>query len=190
METTKAPSLVELCIETAIDNRKYLGDVGDVDFKFLEQILSHCSKEQLMHIEKRTKGRDLSPVTDKFWKRIFRQEFGSKATDELIQNIEEAKKMKQKKISYTWLKLYQAKLKKLEEEENEVGERVKRLYEKDGARKQSRQVRVCNKVEPSRKRKSNFGGQNQPMSKVRKRFQNCLEVRNARAMKTKKATNY
>ena len=112
METTKAPSLVELCIETAIDNRKYLGDVGDVDFKFLEQILSHCSKEQLMHIEKRTKGRDLSPVTDKFWKRIFRQEFGSKATDELIQN---AKKMKQKKISYTWLKLYQAKLKKLED---------------------------------------------------------------------------
>ena len=111
METGKAPTLLDLCIKTAIDNRKHLGNVGDVSTEFLEQILSHCSKEELVHIEKSTKGRDLSPVTDKFWKRIFKEEFGRRATDDVIE------KMKQRKVSYKWSKLYQAKLKSVEEDE-------------------------------------------------------------------------
>lgn len=50
-----APSLVDLCINMAIDNIRYLGDVGETDFYFLEQILPHCTKDQLMHVEKSTK---------------------------------------------------------------------------------------------------------------------------------------
>lgn len=49
------PSLVDLCVHVAIDNIRYLGDVGETDFDFLEQILPHSTKDQLMHIEKSTK---------------------------------------------------------------------------------------------------------------------------------------
>lgn len=49
---TKAPSLVDLCVETAIDNVRYLGNVGGIDIHLLERILPHCTKDQLMHVEK------------------------------------------------------------------------------------------------------------------------------------------
>ncbi|KAK6919674.1 hypothetical protein RJ641_015578 [Dillenia turbinata] len=41
-----APSLVELCIRTAIDDVRYLGDVGEIP---------HCTVDQLMHIENSTR---------------------------------------------------------------------------------------------------------------------------------------
>lgn len=180
MENRKPPSLVDLCINTAIDNRRYLGDVGDVELNLLEKILPHCSKEQLAHIEKSTKGRDLSPITDKLWRRFFEREFGIKAADEVIE------KMKRKKVTFKWSALYQAKLKGVEEAENKVGERLKGLYQKEGARKQSRQVQVCNKVPPSSRKKRILGGESKPINKVRKEYINCLEVRNIQVMKMKK----
>lgn len=180
MENIKPASLVDICINTAIDNRRYLGDVGDVELNLLEKILPHCSKEQLAHIEKSTKGRDLSPITDKLWKRFFEMEFGIKAADEVIE------KMKRKKVTFKWLALYQAKLKEVEEAENNVGERLKQLYQKEVALKQSRQVQVCNKVPPSSRKRRILGGEIKPINKVRKEYMNCLEVRNIQAMKVKK----
>lgn len=50
----KVPSLVDLCIRIAIDNVRYLGDVGETDIDLLGQILPHCTVDQLMHIEKST----------------------------------------------------------------------------------------------------------------------------------------
>lgn len=47
----KAPSLVDLCVQTAIDNIRYIGNVGPTDSHLLERILPHCTVEQLMHIE-------------------------------------------------------------------------------------------------------------------------------------------
>ncbi|KAL1567315.1 hypothetical protein AAHA92_02805 [Salvia divinorum] len=64
----KAPSLVDLCVNMAIDNVRYLGDVGETDNHLLERILCHCTLDQLMHIENITTDSDLSPVTDKLWK--------------------------------------------------------------------------------------------------------------------------
>lgn len=46
------PSLVDLCIKTAIDNVRYLGDVGETDINLLDRILPHCTLDQLMHVEK------------------------------------------------------------------------------------------------------------------------------------------
>lgn len=51
------PSLVDLCIKTAIDNLRYLGDVGETDLDLLDQILPHCTVDQLMHVEKCSKVR-------------------------------------------------------------------------------------------------------------------------------------
>lgn len=48
----KIPTLVELCIQTAIDNVRYIGDVGETDIHLLKDILPHCTADQLMHIEK------------------------------------------------------------------------------------------------------------------------------------------
>lgn len=49
----KIPTLVELCIQTAIDNLRYIGDVGETDIHLLKDILPHCTAaDQLMHIEK------------------------------------------------------------------------------------------------------------------------------------------
>jgi hypothetical protein len=52
-----APSLVDLCVNTAIDNLRYLGDVGETDLYLLERILPHCTLDQLMHIEKSSQVR-------------------------------------------------------------------------------------------------------------------------------------
>lgn len=49
-----APSLVDLCVKVAIDNVKYLGDVGETDLHLLERILPHCTKDQLIHVEDST----------------------------------------------------------------------------------------------------------------------------------------
>lgn len=46
------PSLVDLCVNTAIDNLRYLGDVGETDLYLLDRILPHCTLDQLMHVEK------------------------------------------------------------------------------------------------------------------------------------------
>lgn len=55
----KIPKLVDLCIQTAIDNVRYMGDVGETDILLLKEILPHCTADQLMHIENSTKVRVL-----------------------------------------------------------------------------------------------------------------------------------
>lgn len=50
----KIPSLLDLCVQTAIDNLRYIGDVGEVDTHLLERILPHCTVDQLTHIENST----------------------------------------------------------------------------------------------------------------------------------------
>lgn len=50
-EMSNVPSLVDLCVQTAIDNVRYLGDVGGVGEQLLERILPHCDVDQLKHIE-------------------------------------------------------------------------------------------------------------------------------------------
>ncbi|GMP67658.1 hypothetical protein CsSME_00027576 [Camellia sinensis var. sinensis] len=128
MTRRKVPSLVDLCVQAAVDNVRYLGDVGDTDIQLLDRILSHCTVEQLMHVENSTEGRDLSPVTDKLWKRFYELQFGGKSTNLVIE------RMKQKKVSFKWKKLYEAKAKDLEEAQQKSFDRIKELYKKEDAR--------------------------------------------------------
>lgn len=122
------PSLVDLCVQTAVDNVRYLGDVGETDIDLLGRILPHCSLEQLKHVEKSTEvrnsmiklsscsvtypspflmfkfffqGRDLSQVTDRLWKRFYQIEFGDKSLNQVVE------RMKQKKVTFKWKKLYE-----------------------------------------------------------------------------------
>lgn len=60
-EMQKVPSLRDLCVQKAIDNVRYLGDVGGTDEQFLRQILPHCTVEQLKHVEDSTEVRESSP---------------------------------------------------------------------------------------------------------------------------------
>ncbi|GFS45473.1 hypothetical protein Acr_00g0096270 [Actinidia rufa] len=124
----KAPSLVDLCVQLAVDNIRYLGDVGETDLHLLDRILPHCTVDQLRHIEDLTEGRDLSPVTDKLWKNFYELQFGAKSTNLVID------RMKQKKVSFKWKKLYEAKLKDLEECQQKSFDRIKELYKKEDAR--------------------------------------------------------
>ncbi|XP_024190317.1 uncharacterized protein LOC112194300 [Rosa chinensis] len=182
MEKGRLIRLDDRWVSIAIDNLDSFGDVGYLDFKFLDQVLPHCSKDQLIHIEKSTKGTDLTPITDKLWKKFFERDFGSKATDEVIEE------MKIRKVSSKWSELYQAKSKRVEEAEKEVSERLKKLYEKEAARKQSRQVRVLDKAPPSSSGNKRIGPNkgSKLMNKVRKEYLNSLEVRNLEAMKMKR----
>lgn len=50
----QAPALVDLCVQLAIDNMRYLGNVGETDHHLLDRILSHCTLDQLKHIENST----------------------------------------------------------------------------------------------------------------------------------------
>ncbi|KAM5557337.1 hypothetical protein ABKV19_024624 [Rosa sericea] len=182
MEKGRLIRLNDHWVSIAIDNLDSFGDVGYLDFKFLDQVLPHCSKDQLIHIEKSTKNTDLTPITDKLWKKFFEREFGGKATDKVIE------KMKIKKVNYKWSELYQAKSKRVEKAEKEVGERLKKLYEKEVARKQSRRVRVLDKVPPSLSSNKIIGSNkgSKLLNRVRKNYRNSLEVRNIEAMKMKR----
>ena len=46
-------------------------------------------------------GRDLSPVTDKLWKKFYEKEFGVESLNDTI------KRMKQAKLSFLWKQLYE-----------------------------------------------------------------------------------
>ncbi|RRT64965.1 hypothetical protein B296_00041431, partial [Ensete ventricosum] len=102
----KVPTLVELCLQTAISNVRYIGDVGEVDLYLLKDILPHCNIDQLTHIENSTEvshalGRDLTPVTDALWKRFYEQQFGVESANTVI------KRMKQKKVVFKWRQLFE-----------------------------------------------------------------------------------
>ncbi|KNA17359.1 hypothetical protein SOVF_080700 [Spinacia oleracea] len=147
----KAPSLVDLCVQTAIDNIRYIGDVGPTDSHLLEHILPHCTVEQLMHIENATSERDLSPVTDKLWKKFYEAEFGAKSVEVVVERV------KKFKVTFNWRQLYQAKLKEINENVEESLERLTQSYKNESARKQSRQIQLCAKVPPSSKRRTFCG---------------------------------
>ncbi|XVF60824.1 hypothetical protein PTKIN_Ptkin08bG0079100 [Pterospermum kingtungense] len=182
----KPPSLVDVCVRTAIDNVRYLGDVGETDSHLLECILPHCTMDQLLHVENCTKGRDLSSVTDKLWKNFYELQFGRASMNLVIE------RMKLKKVSFRWRQLYEAKLKDVQEAENKAIDRLKQLYKKEDARKQSRQVQLCTKVPPSSKR-SFFAGsgpgynlsnvKSNIMKKAKIDFMKSQEVKNLAAMR-------
>ncbi|XP_020091251.1 transcription elongation factor B polypeptide 3 [Ananas comosus] len=151
-ERKRIPTLVELCTRKAIDNLRYLGDVGELDLYLLKDIVAHCTVDQLAHIENSTKGRDLSPVTDSLWKRFYEQQFGVESTNLAI------KRMKQKHVFFKWKQLYEAKTKEREEAQNRVAEKLKQRYAESLAQKQSRQIRICSKIPPSGGKRSFWGG--------------------------------
>lgn len=182
----KTPSLVDLCVQTAIDNLRYLGNVGPVDHHLLERILPHCTLDQLTHIENASEGMDLSPVTDKLWKKFFEKQFGINCTNEII------RRMTEKRVSFRWSQLYEAKGKEMAQAENEAIDRLRERYKNADAKKQSRQVKTCTKLPPSSKRR--FWGDNGPgynvsnvksniMKKSKIEFLKSREVKNIAAMK-------
>ncbi|MFS7993765.1 putative RNA polymerase II transcription factor SIII, subunit A [Helianthus anomalus] len=181
----RIPTLVDLCVQKAIDNVRYLGDVGETDPYLLDRFLPHCTVEQLTHIEDSTVDRDLSPVTNKLWKNFYTQQFGSKSTNVVVE------RMKEKRVSFKWRQLYEAKLKDVEEAQQKSFERIKQLYKKEDAKKQSRQVQLCTKVPPSSSyKRSFFGGPGSSgntksgiMKKAKQEFLNSREVQNRSAMK-------
>nr|XP_043638588.1 uncharacterized protein LOC122609702 [Erigeron canadensis]XP_043638596.1 uncharacterized protein LOC122609702 [Erigeron canadensis] len=181
----RIPTLVDLCVQKAIDNVRYLGDVGETDQHLLERILPHCTMDQIKHIEEKTKGRDLSPVTDKLWKNFYVQQFGSKNANDVVD------KMKKKGVSHKWSELYKIKLEVLEEAEQNIGERLKQRYSNANAMKQSRQVQLCTKVPPSSNKRCFYGGpginlgntKSGLMKKAKLEFLNSREVKNLSAMK-------
>jgi len=186
MMERKVPSLVDMCIQLAIDNIRHLGDVGDTGLDLLERILPHCTVDQLKHIEDSTEERDLSPVTDKLWKKFYERQFGVNSTNLVCE------RMTQKKVSFKWKLLYEAKLKDLEEAQQKSFDRIKELYKKEDARKQSRQVQITKKVPPSSKKRSFYGGgpgsnisntKSSLMKKSKLQFLNCHEVKNLAAIK-------
>ncbi|XP_050385879.1 uncharacterized protein LOC126802309 [Argentina anserina] len=180
MEKGKLFRLDDGWVSVAIDNLDSLHDVGYLHFDFLKKVLPHCTKDQLIHIEESTKDVDLTPIANNLWKKFFEREFGFKATQEAIKNA-----------NPKWSELYQDKLKKLEEAEEQVGERLKSLYQKEAARKQSRQIRVLDKPPSSfsRNKRSCSSKGSKLMNKVRKDYRNSLEVRNIEAMKLKRTAN-
>ncbi|KAH6764096.1 hypothetical protein C2S52_012997 [Perilla frutescens var. hirtella] len=184
----KIPSLVDLCVQLAIDNVRYLGDVGETDSHLLDRILCHCTLDQLTHIENSTVDRDLSPVTDKLWKKYYKDSFGEDNFNTVVQ------KMRQKKVTFKWKQLYEAKLNEREEATQKSLDRIKLRYQEEDAKKRVRQVQLCSKVPPSSKKRSFWGGaaasniyntKSNIMKKAKMEFINSREVKNIAAMKTK-----
>ncbi|CAO2164257.1 unnamed protein product [Urochloa humidicola] len=85
----KPPSLVDICVQKAIDNLRILGNVDGIATELLKRILPHCMRPQLEHIEKQTQM-DLSDITDPLWRRFYRQQFGEDHTNLVIKRIKES----------------------------------------------------------------------------------------------------
>lgn len=185
VQRSPAPSLVDLCVKVVIGNIRYLGDVGETDSHLLEQILPHCTRDQLMHVENSTIGRDLSPVTDELWMKFYKKDFGEKNFNLVIE------RMKKKKVAFRWKQLYEAKTKDVFEAENVAANRLKQLYQKADAQKQSRQIRICEKVPPSSNKRSwgngpgygISGGKSSLMKKAKLDLLKSQEFKNLAAMK-------
>ncbi|KAK8970979.1 hypothetical protein KSP40_PGU017514 [Platanthera guangdongensis] len=128
MTSRKAPSLVKLCIGSVIANLRYVGNVGGIDLHLLQEILPHCTIDQLMHIEESTEEVDLSPVTNDLWKRFYEQQFGEDNTKLVI------RRMKEKQVVFKWRNLYKAKTKEREAFKHKSAERLKQRYEEANAR--------------------------------------------------------
>uniref|UniRef100_M1BGC0 Protein pof4 n=1 Tax=Solanum tuberosum TaxID=4113 RepID=M1BGC0_SOLTU len=188
----KVPSLVDLCVQTAVDNVRYLGDVGETDTHLLERILPHCSLEQLTHVENSTEGRDLSQVTDRLWKRFYQIEFGDKSINQVVE------RMKKVKVTFKWKQLYEAKTEEMEETQQRSFERIKELYQNENASMCFTSVSLffnlysqTAKPTSSSLHKgsglgSNFGNTKSPlMKKAKIEFVNSREVKNLAAMKNK-----
>ncbi|KAA0054521.1 transcription elongation factor B polypeptide 3 isoform X2 [Cucumis melo var. makuwa] len=136
----KIPSLVDLCVNKAIDNIRFLGDVGETDIHLLERILPHCTVDQLMHVEKSSEGRDLTPVTDKLWKKFYERQFGKESTTTVIE------RMRQKRVAFRWIQLYEAKMQDIEKNESKAADRIKQSYLKENARIHGRSSECGRKI--------------------------------------------
>ncbi|KAH9296425.1 hypothetical protein KI387_040013, partial [Taxus chinensis] len=151
----RPPSLLELCLQNAIDCIRYLGDVGETESDLLKVILVHCTPEQLKFIEDSTEGRDLSPVTDSIWLKFYERKFGEENAN-LVK-----KRMKQKGVCFKWKLLFEAKAEEHEKEQQKTLQkslnRLKQLYAKADQEKQNKQIQICTKVPPT-KRNRNYGG--------------------------------
>ncbi|XP_017243572.1 uncharacterized protein LOC108215582 isoform X2 [Daucus carota subsp. sativus] len=186
-EMSNVPSLVDLCVQTAIDNVRYLGDVGGVGEQLLERILPHCDVDQLKHIEDCSEGTDLSPLTDYLWKNFYHKKFGERSFNTVVQ------KMKSRNVTFQWRKLYEAKVKDMEEAQQKSIERMKKLYQNEDAQKKSRQVKLCTKVPPSSNKRNFYGGwgpgsivgssKSNLMKKSKVDFLKSQEVRNLTALR-------
>ncbi|GLJ49557.1 hypothetical protein SUGI_1051110 [Cryptomeria japonica] len=180
----RPPSLLSLCLQTAIDNIRYLGDVGETDSELLKVILVHCTPEQLRFIEDSTEGRDLSPVTDSLWLNFYERKFGEENAN-LVK-----KRMGQKGVCFKWKLLFEAKAEEQEKQQQKTLEkslnRLKQLYAKADQEKQNKQIQICTKVPPT-KGKRNYGGfgssvdlsnvKGRLMKKAKMEFIACREAR-------------
>eukprot|EP00897_Mesotaenium_endlicherianum_P009457 jgi/Mesen1/853/ME000112S10996 len=140
-------SLKTLCTIVLIDNVDLLGDVGDTHEDFLRPILLHCNAEQLARIEDATEGRDLTVVTDDMWKACYARRYGAQSAAQLVE------RMTRRSVVFPWRTLYEEKGREQEETQKRCVNRLRQLYNRADAEKQSRQLVVCKKLPPeSRKR--------------------------------------
>src|ERR1051325_7635550 len=104
----------DLSINEALDSLKFMGDVGHMDLDLLQRILPHCTIDQLMHIEKSSKGRDLTPITDRLWRNFYEKKFGHNDCKSVIQ------RMQCMKHTFKWKQLYEAKMNELEKKARKI----------------------------------------------------------------------
>ena len=177
-------------INKAIDSLRFLGDVGQTDLNFLEHILPHCTVDQLMHIENCSKGRDLTPITNKLWKTFYEKKFGMDGVNCVLDRMKP-------KESFRWKQMYELKMKELEEKAVGIEKRYIQNCRNEKARKQSRQVKIC-EISPSSKvlkkpkvqtkicqvssannnKRSYGGGTSKILKKARKETRQSIETKN------------
>ncbi|KAL1567314.1 hypothetical protein AAHA92_02804 [Salvia divinorum] len=105
--------------------------------------------------------------------------------------------MEQRKVTFKWKQLYEAKLKEREEATQKSIDRLKKRCQEEDAKKRTRQVQLCSKVPPSSKKRSYWGDttsniyntKSSIMKKSKLEFINSREVKNLAAMKKSKAVH-
>ncbi|KAK4394769.1 Glutamyl-tRNA(Gln) amidotransferase subunit A, chloroplastic/mitochondrial [Sesamum angolense] len=160
-------------------------------------------------------GRDLSPVTDKLWKKFYKLQFGADSTNTVVE------RMKLRKVTFKWRQLYEAKVKEREEATQKSLDRIKQRYQEEDAKRKDIELRdfqmkshlnshynhvkgwlwktkstsaILFKGSPPSKKRSFYGGvaasniyntKSGLLKKAKLEFINSREVKNIAAMKNK-----
>ncbi|GFR51003.1 hypothetical protein Agub_g13329, partial [Astrephomene gubernaculifera] len=155
------PTLRDVCVNTLIRYRQYLGDVGFMDSESLRAVAWHCSTEQLARIEDETlegSDRNLEWYTWHLWKRLLETELGGRGAEvPPLESPEPPDYTAPRGIEAQpgdYRLLYSQRKAEMEERAAAARERIAAAYQQAQEQKDARKAKMIDKLAPTKRHRT------------------------------------
>ncbi|KAK9816915.1 hypothetical protein WJX72_007051 [[Myrmecia] bisecta] len=145
-------SLERTCLDVLTKYKAFLGDLGDVPVSLLEPVLAQCNAQELAQIEDDTceRGRDIGWDLWHLWYQLYVKDFGSAGAPAAppLQPISTPADYGHPELGVhpgDWRAVYEAKLEEIAIRREQLGQRLRSMWQAEGEAKQRRSVQV---IEP------------------------------------------